>query len=85
MKIIKRIFLVLLVVVALAGIGFVVWAETPLGPEPEALAALESDSQVTVTIDDYITFATYKRRADNRLYLLPRRPCGLSFVCRAVA
>ena len=56
MKIIKRIFLVLLVVVALAGIGFVIWAETPLGPEPEALAALESDSQVTVTIDDYITF-----------------------------
>ena len=56
MKIIKRILLVLLVVVALAGIGFVIWAETPLGPEPEALAALESDSQVTVTIDDYITF-----------------------------
>jgi len=56
MKIIKRIFLVLLVIVALAGIGFVIWAETPLGPEPEALAALESDSQVTVTIDDYITF-----------------------------
>lgn len=56
MKIIKRIFLVLLVVVALAGIGFVVWAETPLGPAPEALSALESDSQVTVTIDDYITF-----------------------------
>jgi hypothetical protein len=56
MKIIKRIFLVLLVIVALAGIGFVIWAETPLEPEPEALAALESDSQVTVTIDDYITF-----------------------------
>lgn len=57
MKLIKRILLGLLVVVAFMGIGFVVWAETPLGPEPEALAALESDSQVTVTIDDYITFA----------------------------
>ena len=56
MKIIKRIFLGLLVVAALAGIGFIVWAETPLGPEPEALAALKSDSQVTVTIDDFITF-----------------------------
>ena len=38
------------------GIGFVVWAETPLGPAPEALSALESDSKVTVTIDSYITF-----------------------------
>lgn len=56
MKIIKSIFLGLLVVVILVGIGFVVWAETPLGPELEALAALESDSQVTVTIGDYITF-----------------------------
>jgi hypothetical protein len=56
MKIVKRIFLGLLVVAAFAGIGFVVWAETPLGPAPEALAALESDSQVTVTIGDYITF-----------------------------
>ena len=57
MKIAKRILLGLLVVVAFMGIGFVVWAETPLGPESEALAALESDSQVMITIDDYITFA----------------------------
>ena len=57
MKILKRILLGLLVVVAFTGIGFVVWAETPLGPAPEALAALKSDSQVTVTIGDYITFA----------------------------
>jgi hypothetical protein len=56
MKIIKRIFLGLLVVVLLMGIGFVVWAETPLRPAPEALAALESDSQVTVTIGDFTTF-----------------------------
>jgi hypothetical protein len=56
MKIAKRILLGLVVVVVLISIGFVVWAETPLGPAPEALAALESDSQVTVTIGDYITF-----------------------------
>jgi pimeloyl-ACP methyl ester carboxylesterase len=56
MKIIKRIFLGLLVGVALMGIGFVVWAESPLKPTPEALSALESDSQVTVTTGDYITF-----------------------------
>jgi len=38
------------------GIGFVVWAESPLKPTAAALSALESDSLVTVTIGDYITF-----------------------------
>jgi pimeloyl-ACP methyl ester carboxylesterase len=56
MKIFKRIALGLLIVVALIGIGFVVWAETPLGPASEALAALQSDSNVTVTTDNFITF-----------------------------
>ena len=56
MKIFKRILLGLLAVTVLLGLGFIVWAETPLGPTPEALSALESDSQVIVTIDDYITF-----------------------------
>ena len=46
----------LLIVFVLSGIGFVVWAETPLGPAPEALSALKSDSQVIVTTDQFITF-----------------------------
>ncbi|MFN8414359.1 MAG: alpha/beta hydrolase [Anaerolineales bacterium] len=56
MKIFKRILLGLLAVVLLISVGFVVWAETPLGPAPEALSALQSDSQVTVTTDKFITF-----------------------------
>jgi len=56
MKIVKHIFLALIAVVVLTSIGFVVWAETPLGPAPEALAALKSDSQATVTQDNFITF-----------------------------
>ena len=56
MKIIKRILLGLLAVTVLLALGFIVWAETPLGPAPEALSALESDSQVTVIVDDFITF-----------------------------
>lgn len=56
MKIFKRILLGLLVVATLLVFGFVLWADTPLGPAPEALSALESDSQVIVTIDDFITF-----------------------------
>ncbi|MBC7875861.1 MAG: alpha/beta hydrolase [Anaerolineales bacterium] len=56
MKIIKRIVLGLVIVSVLSVLGFLVWAETPLGPTPEAYSALESDSQVTVTIDNFITF-----------------------------
>jgi hypothetical protein len=56
MKLVKRILFGLLIVAVLSVLGFVVWAETPLGPAPEALAALQSDSQVTVTMGDFITF-----------------------------
>jgi hypothetical protein len=56
MRIIKRIALGLLIVVVVMGLGFVVWAETPLGPAPEALAALESDSNMIVTVEKFITF-----------------------------
>ncbi len=50
------------VLVLLAVGGFVFWAETPLGPAPEALTALQSDSQVTVTTDRFITFAPANSR-----------------------
>ncbi len=56
MKIVKRVLLGFVIVAALFVAGFVVWAETPLGPAPEALAALKSDSKVTVTTGDFITF-----------------------------
>jgi len=56
MKIIKRILLGLAIAIVLMTLGFVVWAETPLGPSPEALAAVKSDSQVTVMTDGFITF-----------------------------
>jgi hypothetical protein len=57
MKIFKRVLLGLLVVTAILVVGFAVWAETPLGPAPEALAALESDEKVTVNAGNFITFA----------------------------
>jgi Alpha/beta hydrolase family len=56
MKIFKRVLLGLIIAAGLLVAGFVVWAETPLGPAPEALAALESDSGVTVTINDFVAF-----------------------------
>ncbi len=52
-----KIFLIaLLVVLAVAVVGFVIWAQTPLGPMPEALAALESDSEVRVQTDRWLEF-----------------------------
>jgi hypothetical protein len=62
MKIVKRILLGLLIVVLVATLGFVVWAETPLGPSEAALAALRSDSAVTVTQGKYITFEPADQR-----------------------
>jgi hypothetical protein len=57
MKIFKRILLGLLIVLAVLVVGFVIWALNPLQPTADALAALESTSQVTVTeTDDYVSF-----------------------------
>ena len=56
MKILKSFLLGLIAVAVLATLGFVVWAETPLQASSEALSALESDSRVSVSTQDYITF-----------------------------
>jgi len=37
-------------------IGFVVWGETPAQPMPEALKAVQSDSEVIVTYDQWLAF-----------------------------
>ena len=52
MRVLKRILLGLVIVVIIATLGFVLWAEYPLKASPEALTALESDSLVTVTMGD---------------------------------
>jgi dienelactone hydrolase len=36
--------------------GFVIWGETPSKPMPEALSALQSDTQVSVTTGKWLTF-----------------------------
>ncbi len=57
MKILKRVLIGLLIVLAVLVVGFVIWALNPLQPTADALAALESDSKVTVTQgNDYTTF-----------------------------
>jgi len=70
--------------VAIAVMGFVLWASSALGPEPEALAALRSDDHVTVNLDEYIVFQPARKtstafvfypggRVDYRSYAAPLR------------
>ena len=46
----------ILVIVVLVASGFVIWANTPPAPMAEALAALESDTAVTVDQSRWIVF-----------------------------
>jgi hypothetical protein len=41
---------------AIAVLGFILWANAAMGPEQEALAALQSDEHVTVRLDQFIVF-----------------------------
>jgi hypothetical protein len=48
---------VVALLIVLAGAGFYAWATIIPAPMPEALAALVSDEQVTVTDGDWLTFS----------------------------
>ena len=52
----NKILLVLVATLTIVAIGFIVWAETPLGPMNEALDALKTDTKVTVTTGDWLIF-----------------------------
>lgn len=51
----SRKWLLLLVPLVLV-IAFVLWGAFPVAPQPEALAALQSDAAVSVSLDPWITF-----------------------------
>jgi len=51
-----KIIVGVLVVATVVFASFFIWAYTPLGPLPEAMAALESDSHVTVSTDKWLVF-----------------------------
>jgi hypothetical protein len=56
MRILKWVGLGIIVVLAIAIIGFVFWGSTPSGPMPEATAAMQSDAKVQVGTGPWITF-----------------------------
>ena len=59
----------LLLVVIVAGVLF--WATRAAGPMPEALDALESDSQVMVMTDPWLIFRPTSRQPDTGLIIYP--------------
>ncbi|HEX2619490.1 MAG TPA: alpha/beta hydrolase [Phototrophicaceae bacterium] len=68
----KRLLLVVTVGLALAVGGFVVCAATPSGSTmPEALAALNSDNQVTVTQDRWLVFTPSTTIPDTGFIIYP--------------
>ena len=52
----SKVIIGVLLIVTIVLVGFVVWAETPLGPLPEAYDALHSDSAVTVSTGSWLVF-----------------------------
>lgn len=71
MKAVKYAVGILLTILVLSVIGFVVWANTPLGPEPEAIAAIESDSLVDVDQGDWLTFTPTTNDVDTGFIFYP--------------
>ncbi|HSL46619.1 MAG TPA: alpha/beta hydrolase [Anaerolineales bacterium] len=72
-------------IVAAVAVAFIVWASSAMRPAPEAFAALRSDAQVTVSVDEYIVFQPASKkpttgfvfypggRVDYRAYAAPLR------------
>jgi hypothetical protein len=52
----NKIIIAFVFVITIFLVGFVVWAETPLGPMTEAFEALNSDLEVKVTTDRWLVF-----------------------------
>jgi hypothetical protein len=67
----SKIILSLLLVITVILVGFVVWAETPLGPMSEAYGALQSDSAVIVSMDGWLSFSPISSNATKGFIFYP--------------
>lgn len=67
----SRWLLVILSILLILFAGFSIWAYTPLGPMPEALAAMESDDSVQVINDRWFMFLPVQDSRDTGLIFYP--------------
>lgn len=61
----------LLLIPALLLCGFIIWAMTPLGPMPEAVAAMQSDSTVTFEQNQWYVYQPVDATPDTGLIIYP--------------
>ncbi len=66
-----KVLLGILLVLAVAFAGFVVWAETPPSPMPEAYDSLKSDSSVTVSVGNWLVFTPVSINASRGFIIYP--------------
>jgi len=88
MRTFKRILVIIVLVLAIATAGFLGWANIPLAPMPEAIAALQSDSHVQVTVGSNIVFQPAGTHPNTGLILYPGGrvdPRAYAPVARAIA
>jgi len=88
MRTFKRVVLIIVLILAVATAGFLVWAYTPQAAMPEALTALQSDSQVQVTEEGWIVFEPTGTQPDTGLILYPGGrvdPRAYAPIARAIA
>jgi pimeloyl-ACP methyl ester carboxylesterase len=69
-KLMKFWWLLLLIPLLLLG-GFIIWAMTPLGPMPQALAAKQSDSTVTFEENQWYVYQPVDGTPDTGLIIYP--------------
>jgi len=58
-------------IVAVVVLGFIVWANSVLGPAPEAFGALRSDAQVTVNLDKFVAFQPANKKTTTAFIFYP--------------
>jgi hypothetical protein len=71
MRKLRYILLGIIVVLVLAIAGFLIWAYTPLGPMPEASAAMQSNNQVEVSEEGWLVFQPVDSQPDTGLIIYP--------------
>jgi len=58
-------------IVAVAVLGFIIWANSVLGPAPEAFGALRSDAQVAVSLDQFVVFQPANKKTTTAFVFYP--------------
>lgn len=71
MRTFKRVLLIIVLILVVATAGFLVWGYTPQAAMPDALTALQSDSQVQVTEEGWLVFEPAGAQPDTGLILYP--------------